>query len=77
MSHFAIAAIAVVAGGGAAGFIALFIGRGKLINEWRDYCADHAKANMHRYQQFDLEQRYVYAEFARIATEFENQERQS
>ena len=71
MSHFAIAVVAVVAGGGAAGFIALFIGRGKLINEWRDYCADYAKRQ--QFQQFDVEPRYVDAEIARIEAELEQQ----
>lgn len=49
---------------------AFFIGRGKLINEWRDSCAEHARRQ--QFQQFDVEPRYVDAEFARIASELDD-----
>lgn len=46
---------------------------GKFIDGWRDACADHAARNMPRYQQFDVEPRYVASEWDRIATELEVQ----
>lgn len=67
MSAYAWAAL--IAGAVAADLTAaaFFIGRGKLINEWRDSCAEPARRQ--RFQQFDVEPRFVDAEFARIASE--------
>lgn len=49
--------------------VALFTGR--FIDDWRDHCAEYAKRQ--QFQQFDVEPRYVAAEWDRIATELESQ----
>lgn len=70
MSTYAAAALVTWAAGTVV-CAAFWIGRGKLINEWRDYCAESAKQNMPRYQQFDVEPRYVEAGIASLEKQFE------
>lgn len=62
------AALALFGWCAASTVVAVFTG--KFIDGWRDACADHAARNMPRYQQFDVEPRYVEAEIPGLETAF-------
>ena len=62
-------AVIVVGWGFGSAIVGVFTGR--FIADWRDYCAEYAERQ--QFQQFDVEPRYVAAEWDRIATELEQQ----
>lgn len=69
MNAYKWAAVVVVGWGFGSAIFGVLTGR--FLEGLRDYRADYARQNAHRYQQFNVEDRYVNAEIDRIETEFE------